>query len=163
MRFGAKAPRPPQWPGQSATLHSHATFHPQFVGPGNAAHFLIRAAKPSHTTGTLCEIYLEFFGILEYIKKNMHTIYGNSIYNFYPPEKNRKLRPKIVHKQSFLPQISFCSAKNPLSRRKSMARGICSQLCMKTGYIHMRAKFLPCIKFPYLVLFFHSLRRPALN
>ena len=33
--------------------HSHATLHPQFVGPGNAAHFLIRAAKPSHIAGTL--------------------------------------------------------------------------------------------------------------
>jgi hypothetical protein len=29
---------------------------PQFVGPGNATHFLIRAAKPSYTAGTLCVI-----------------------------------------------------------------------------------------------------------
>jgi hypothetical protein len=28
---------------------------PQFAGPGNVAHFLIRAAKPSHTVGTLCD------------------------------------------------------------------------------------------------------------
>jgi hypothetical protein len=32
--------------GHSAALHSHAKPPPQFVGPGNAAHFLIRAAKP---------------------------------------------------------------------------------------------------------------------
>jgi hypothetical protein len=54
MRFGAKAPRPPQWLGHSAALHSHAIAPAQFVGPGNAAHFLIWAAKPSHTAGTLC-------------------------------------------------------------------------------------------------------------
>jgi hypothetical protein len=35
--------------GHSATLHSYAKTPPQFVGPGNAAHFFIRAAKPSHT------------------------------------------------------------------------------------------------------------------
>jgi hypothetical protein len=35
------------------TLHSHAVAPAQFVGPENAAHFLIRAAKPSPTAGTL--------------------------------------------------------------------------------------------------------------
>jgi hypothetical protein len=55
MRFGPYGPsgfRSPRsvglWP------RSHGSLHPQFVGPGNAAHFLIRAAKPSHTAGTLC-------------------------------------------------------------------------------------------------------------
>jgi hypothetical protein len=61
MRFGPKGPRPPQWLGHSATLHSHAIAPAQFVGPGNATHFLIRAAKPSHTAGTLCAIWSEFF------------------------------------------------------------------------------------------------------
>jgi hypothetical protein len=27
---------------------------PHFVGPGNATHFLFRAAKTSYTAGTLC-------------------------------------------------------------------------------------------------------------
>jgi hypothetical protein len=53
---GLTAPRPPQWLGHSAALHSHAIAPAQFVGPGNAAHFPIRAAKPSHTAGTLCAI-----------------------------------------------------------------------------------------------------------
>jgi hypothetical protein len=57
---GPKAPRPPQWLGHSATLHSHAIASAQFVGPGNAAHFLIRAAKPSHTAGTLYAIAPKF-------------------------------------------------------------------------------------------------------
>jgi hypothetical protein len=47
--------------GHSATLHSHAKPPPQFVGPGNATHFLIRAAKPSYTAGTLCAIWLNLF------------------------------------------------------------------------------------------------------
>jgi hypothetical protein len=34
MRFGAKAPRPPQRLGHFATLHSHAVVPAQFVGPG---------------------------------------------------------------------------------------------------------------------------------
>jgi hypothetical protein len=50
--------------GNSATLHSHAIAPAQFVGPGNAAHFLIRAAKPSHTAGTLCEIAQKLFNNL---------------------------------------------------------------------------------------------------
>ncbi|MDR0572794.1 MAG: hypothetical protein LBG96_01975, partial [Tannerella sp.] len=54
------APRPPQRLGHSAALHSHAVAPAQFVGPGNAAHFLIRAAKPSHTAGTLCAIWAKF-------------------------------------------------------------------------------------------------------
>jgi hypothetical protein len=45
--------------GHCATLHSHGSLHPQFVGPGNAAHFLNRAAKPSHTAGTLCAMALK--------------------------------------------------------------------------------------------------------
>jgi hypothetical protein len=36
---------------------SHAKPPPQFVGPGNATHFLIRAAKPSYTAGTLCAMW----------------------------------------------------------------------------------------------------------
>jgi hypothetical protein len=43
-------------------LHSHAIAPAQFVGPGNAPHFLIRAAKPSHTAGTLCDIKSEIYG-----------------------------------------------------------------------------------------------------
>jgi hypothetical protein len=66
MRFGPKGPRPPQWLGHSASLHSHAIAPAQFVGPGNATHFRIRAAKPSHTAGTLGEIIFE---ILVNIKK----------------------------------------------------------------------------------------------
>jgi hypothetical protein len=46
---GITVPRPPQWLGHFATLHSHAITLAQFVGHGNAAHFPIRAAKPSHT------------------------------------------------------------------------------------------------------------------
>jgi hypothetical protein len=57
---GLKAPRPPQWLGHSAALHSHAIVPAQFVGPGNAMHFLIRAAKPSHTAGTLCAMAPNF-------------------------------------------------------------------------------------------------------
>jgi hypothetical protein len=48
--------------GHSASLHSHAKPPAQFVGPGNAAHFLIRAAKPLHTAGTLCAIKSEIYG-----------------------------------------------------------------------------------------------------
>jgi hypothetical protein len=44
---GLTAPRPPQRLGHFASLHSHAVAPAQFAGPGNAAHFLIRAAKPS--------------------------------------------------------------------------------------------------------------------
>jgi hypothetical protein len=40
--------------GHSATLHSHGSLHPHFVRPANATHLLIRAAKTSHTAGTLC-------------------------------------------------------------------------------------------------------------
>jgi hypothetical protein len=64
---GLKAPRPPQWLGHSATLHSHAIAPAQFVGPGNAAHFFIRAAKPSHTAGTLCAMVPKIYCI------NNHT------------------------------------------------------------------------------------------
>jgi hypothetical protein len=53
---GLAAPRPPQRLGHSASLHSYAIAPAQFVGPGNVAHFPIRAVKPSHTAGTLCEI-----------------------------------------------------------------------------------------------------------
>jgi hypothetical protein len=56
MRFGPKGPRPPQWLGHSASLHSHAVAPAQFVGPANATHLLIRAAKPSHTAGTLYDM-----------------------------------------------------------------------------------------------------------
>jgi hypothetical protein len=55
------------WLGHSApqrswgTLHSHAVALAQFVGPGNATHFLIRAAKPSRTARTLCEIAAKKF------------------------------------------------------------------------------------------------------
>jgi hypothetical protein len=59
MRFGPKGPRPPQRLGHFASLHSHAVVPAQFVGPKNATHFSIRAAKPSHTAGTLCEIKIE--------------------------------------------------------------------------------------------------------
>ena len=38
-RRGLTAPRPPQWLGHSATLHSHAIAPAQFVGHGNATHF----------------------------------------------------------------------------------------------------------------------------
>jgi hypothetical protein len=62
MRFGPKGPRGSVWLGHFASLHFHATLHPQFVGPGNAAHFLIRAAKPSHTAGTLYDIKSEIYG-----------------------------------------------------------------------------------------------------
>jgi hypothetical protein len=50
--------------GHSATLHSHANLHPQFIGPGNATHFSIRAAKPSQTAGTLGEIGLDIMVIM---------------------------------------------------------------------------------------------------
>jgi hypothetical protein len=52
------APPPLAAPGfhSPRSLRSHGSLHPQFVGPGNAAHFPIRAAKPSHTTGTLCDM-----------------------------------------------------------------------------------------------------------
>jgi hypothetical protein len=53
---GLKAPRPPQWLGHSAPLHSHAIAPAQFAGPAFAVQTLIRAAKPSHTARTLCEI-----------------------------------------------------------------------------------------------------------
>jgi hypothetical protein len=36
--------------------HSRAIAPAQFVSPGNTAPFLIQAAKPSYTAGTLCEI-----------------------------------------------------------------------------------------------------------
>jgi hypothetical protein len=36
--------------------HSHAMLHPQFGNPGLATQAIIRVAKPSYTTGTLCEI-----------------------------------------------------------------------------------------------------------
>jgi hypothetical protein len=39
------------------SLRSHGSLHPQFGGPGNATHFRIRAAKPSHSTGTLGDIF----------------------------------------------------------------------------------------------------------
>jgi hypothetical protein len=60
---GLYALRGSVWPGHSAALHSHATLHPQFVGPGNAPYFLIRAAKPSYTAGTLCAIKPEIYGM----------------------------------------------------------------------------------------------------
>ena len=53
---GLTAPRPPQWLGHSATLHSHAIAPAQFVGPAKPTVLPIRAAKPSHTAGTLCEM-----------------------------------------------------------------------------------------------------------
>jgi hypothetical protein len=34
MRFGPKGPRPPQWLGHSATLHSHAIVPAHFAIPG---------------------------------------------------------------------------------------------------------------------------------
>jgi hypothetical protein len=58
---GLKAPRPPQWLGHSATLHSHAIAPAQFGGPAFATQTLIWAAKPSHTAGTLCAIGAKFF------------------------------------------------------------------------------------------------------
>jgi hypothetical protein len=53
---GLTAPRPPQWLSHSVALHSHAIAPAQFVGPGNATHFLIRSAKTSYTAGTLIKI-----------------------------------------------------------------------------------------------------------
>jgi hypothetical protein len=64
---GLTAPRPPQRLGHSATLHSHAIAPAQFVGLGNAAHFLIRAAKPSHTAGTLYDIKTGLFSPRFYV------------------------------------------------------------------------------------------------
>jgi hypothetical protein len=58
--------------GHSAALHSHAIAPAQFVGLGNAAHFLIRAAKPSQTAGTLCEMPTKFF---EEFMKNIDKIF----------------------------------------------------------------------------------------
>jgi hypothetical protein len=54
MRFGPKGPRGSVRLGQSPTAPSHGSLHPQFVGPANTTCLLIRAAKPSHTAGTLC-------------------------------------------------------------------------------------------------------------
>jgi hypothetical protein len=54
-------------PRSVATLHSHGKPPPQFVGPKNATHFSIRAAKPSYTAGTLCAIASEL--VLKYIDK----------------------------------------------------------------------------------------------
>jgi hypothetical protein len=42
--------------------------HPQFASPGLATQALIRAGKPSYTTGTLYAICPKIF--LEYIMKN---------------------------------------------------------------------------------------------
>jgi hypothetical protein len=56
MRFAAKAARGSVRLGRFATLHSHGSLHPQFVGPAKPTVLLIRAAKPSHTAGTLCAI-----------------------------------------------------------------------------------------------------------
>jgi hypothetical protein len=77
MRFGALSPlgvtagciQPRDWRAAGApisgkplsrlVLHSHAIAPPQFVGPGNAAHFLIGRKKTSYTAGTLCAIFSE--------------------------------------------------------------------------------------------------------
>jgi hypothetical protein len=88
MRFGAKAPRPPQRLGHSATLHSHAIAPAQFVGPGNAAHFLIRADKPSHTTGTLCDIFLKFFVKILYKLLTIIFMYNNVNNKHIPKEES---------------------------------------------------------------------------
>jgi mRNA interferase MazF len=42
--------------GHSATLHSHGSLYPHFCSPGLATQALIRAAKTSHTAGTLYDI-----------------------------------------------------------------------------------------------------------
>jgi hypothetical protein len=60
-RFGPYGPRGCVRLGHSATLHSHGSLHPQFVGPKNATHFSIRAAKPSLTAGTLYAIAPKIF------------------------------------------------------------------------------------------------------
>jgi hypothetical protein len=61
LRFAAVAARPPQRLGHSAALHSHAVAPAQFVGPVFAMQTLIRAAKTSHTAGTLCVIFAKKF------------------------------------------------------------------------------------------------------
>jgi RimJ/RimL family protein N-acetyltransferase len=60
---------------------SHASLHPNFVRPGNAAHFLIRAAKTSHTTGTLCAIWAAVFVKLEHktIEQKIKKIYNKAM------------------------------------------------------------------------------------
>jgi hypothetical protein len=67
------------WLGHSATLHSRAKPPPHFVGPGNAAHFLVRAAKPSYTAGTLCAI---FWSKICKIKRVL-TVYQNWYMLYY--------------------------------------------------------------------------------
>jgi hypothetical protein len=75
---GLTAPRPPQWLGHFASLHSHAIAPAQFAGPGNATHFPIRAAKPSHTAGTLGDIGAKIYCII-LNKKWLTKQYGNNI------------------------------------------------------------------------------------
>jgi hypothetical protein len=73
MRFGPKGPRGSVLLGHSATLHSHATLHPQFCSPGLASQALIRAAKPSHTAGTLCAIWPKIGCTNKNIKNNIEN------------------------------------------------------------------------------------------
>ncbi|MHB9293726.1 hypothetical protein Holit_02856 [Hollandina sp. SP2] len=42
--------------GHCASLHSHGKPPPHFGGPGNAAHFLVRATKTSYTADPLSAI-----------------------------------------------------------------------------------------------------------
>jgi hypothetical protein len=83
--------------GRSATLHSHGSLHPQFVGPKNATHFLVRAAKPSHTTETLCEIAAEIVKIKKstFFCKNHLTVIEIVCILYETKEKSLTLRVNV--------------------------------------------------------------------